>query len=91
MYVLSTIEPEPPEGHFNIRYIGKYFSEYSDDVGFKSMGQDVILSHHLHDDDDKMYEVQCSLAQSDTYRLFSDNPLQMGYFLDSISGMEYIM
>ena len=69
----------------------KYFSEYSDDVGFKSMGQDVILSHHLHDDDDKMYEVQCSLAQSDTYRLFSDNPLQMGYFLGSISCMEYIM
>lgn len=51
------------------------------------MGQDVILSRHLHDDD-KMYEVQCSLAQSDAYRLFSDNPLQMGYFLNSISGME---
>lgn len=79
MDALSIIEPEPPEGYI-------HFSEYSDDVGFKSMGQDVILSHHL-DDNDKMYDIQCSLAQSDAYWLFGNNPLSMGYFLDSMSGI----
>lgn len=56
-------------------------------MSFSTTTQDRILSGRV-DDHDKMYEIGCSLSKCDCYRLFSDNPLHMGFFLDSISGGE---
>ena len=77
-----------PEGHFNIFFTEKVFSAYDDTkVSFSTTTQDRILSGRV-DDHDKMYEIGCLLSKCDAYRLFSDNPLHMGFFLDSISGGE---
>ena len=85
---LHYAEAQRPEGHFNIFFIEKVFSAYDDTkVSFSTTTQDRILSGRV-DDHDKMYEIGCSLSKCDCYRLFVDNPLHMGFFLDSISGGE---
>ena len=85
---LDYAEAQQPEGYFNIFFIEKVFSAYDDTkVSFSTTTQDRILSGRV-DDHDKMYEIGCSLSKCDCYRLFSDNPLHMGFFLDSISGGE---
>ena len=64
-------------------YMGKVSSKYRDEVSFQSVPQASVLSHCLSDTD-AMYEVQCSLAENEDYRLFNTNPLHMGFFLDHI-------
>ena len=82
------IEKLGPDGYFSLMFLGKIISKYTSDVGFQSLTQAAIMTHCLPDDPDTMYEAQCLIAQSDddTFRLFEENPLHMGYFLDHISG-----
>ena len=56
------------------------------------MSQEDIVCYH-NDDQDRMFEAQQSVleARSAQYRMFSDNPLEMGYFLDSIDKGELVI
>ena len=79
------IVEEEPEGYFKVYFVDRIESKYSKKISFYTSTQDRILSSRL-DDHDQMYETQCSLSESDAYRLFPDNPLHMGFFLDRIFG-----
>ena len=58
----------PLDGYFNVVYMGKESSKYRDEVSFQSVSQVVVVSRCLSDTD-AMYEVQCSLAENENYRL----------------------
>lgn len=63
--------------------MAKVESRYTNSVSFRSIGQGDILSTRL-DDLDRRHEVSHSLEENPSYRVFPENPLHMGYFLDSI-------
>ena len=59
-------------------------SEYSSLASFRSgINQITIVSSRL-DDVGRMDEVGESLLEKPDYRIFPENPLQLGFFLDSI-------
>ena len=65
--------------------MARIFSEYDmQKVVFSSYTQRRILSERL-DDHDYMDEIRSSMVECEEYRLLKDNPLHMGFFLDSIS------
>ena len=76
IYLCITEQHRPEDVYFLERIYSRY-DEHK--VMFSSFTQQRILSERL-DDHDYMYEIQCSLTESDEYRLLNDNPLHMGFF-----------
>ena len=75
----------PPEGYFTVSFVERIISQYTTNVSFRSgMTQDSILQSRL-EDRDHMYEVQESLSDNSSYRLFPENPLQLGFYLETIT------
>ena len=75
----------PPEGYFTVSFVERIISQYTTNVSFRSgMTQDSILQSRL-EDRDRMYEVQESLSDNSSYRLFPENPLQLGFYLETIT------
>ena len=63
----------------------KICSEYSDKVSFRSgLSQSAILSTRLMEDPDCMHEVEDTLLTNALYCIFPENPLQYGFYLNSI-------
>lgn len=65
-----------------IMFSEKVYSRYSSNVSFRSLDQERVLTSTI-DDYDHMHEVEDSLLENPLYRIFPENPLQMGYYLDS--------
>ena len=77
--------PIPPVGYFYISFTEKMPSRYTNNVSFRSgLSQGSILSVRI-EDDLRMHEVEESLQQNSYFRVFSENPLQRGFYLDSIT------
>lgn len=75
---------EPPDGFFKVDFVEMVLSRYSSNASFRcGMDQVAIMSSRL-DDIGRMHEVEESLMENSFYRIFSENPLKLGFFLDSI-------
>ena len=66
------------------KFLEVVHSEYSSLVSLRcGMSQSSILSSRL-DDRDRMDEVSDSLSANPDYRLFPENPLMLGFYLNSV-------
>lgn len=65
-------------------FLEKIHSHYSSNVSFRCFDQGHILTSAL-DDHDRMHEVEDSLLENSLYRIFPENPLHFGFFLDTIT------
>ena len=77
----------PPDGYFRVEFAKPRYIEFSDKHTFRfGLTQEDIVCSHLNDDLDRMHEAQALLVASPEaqFRLFPENPLKMGYFLESI-------
>lgn len=75
---------EPPTGYFVVTFVGRTPSRYTKNVSFRSMNQEDILATRL-EEDDRRHEVSDSLIENPHFRVFAENPLHLGYYLDRIS------
>jgi len=48
--------------------------------------QDEIVCRCLRDEPDRMHEAQASMVDQPNYRIFCENPLQLGFYLFSRNG-----
>ena len=76
---------EPPHGYFHLSFMGKTASRYRSAFSFRSglLQQDIVCSY-LHDNPDRMQEAKDSMVDNPTFRIFQENPLHLGFYLDSI-------
>ena len=51
---------------------------------FRALDQKRILTSRIYDDA-HMHEVEDSVIENPFYRIFPENPLQLGFFLESIT------
>lgn len=82
-WILSD-SPTPPVGYFDITFVVTTTSRYSEKVTFRSTSQGDLLATTL-EDVDRMHEIRDSLVDNPHFRIFSENPLQLGHFLGTIS------
>lgn len=78
---------DEPEGYFEVSFIGKTASRYSENFIFKSgMTQEDILCYGLTDDVDGMMNYRDMVAESPAgqFRVFDQNPIHLGFFLSDI-------
>ena len=81
----------PPDGFFTVEFVEMVISKYSSLASFRSgMNQTTIVSSRL-DDVGRMNEVEESLLEKPDYRIFSENPLQLGFCLDCIGNGKSII
>ena len=76
---------DPPESYFDVAFVEVTPSRYAPTSVFHAgLNQVSLLSTSRHCDIDLNHEVEESLCEKQDYRLFLDNPLKMGLFLDTI-------
>ena len=79
----------PPVGYFVVAFVDRSQSKYgSKKWSFRTaLSQEDILCYHLGDNHDRMHEVQELVATTPgvQYRVFAENPLHLGHFLESLS------
>lgn len=71
-----------PTGYFSIVFLGGVESEYSSNTSFRSTDQEGILTSHAYYG--RRNEVEQSLLDNSDYRIFPENPLKMGFYLENI-------
>ena len=79
-------------GYFRIGFIQRKYYEPAGKYTFRSgLTQEDVVCSHANDDVARMYEAQESIVAypEAEFRLFPENPLHMGYFLDNIEDSEY--
>ena len=79
-------------GYFRIGFIQRKYYEPAGKYTFRSgLTQEDIVCSHANDNVARMYEAQESIVAypEAEFRLFPENPLHMGYFLDNIEDSEY--
>ena len=70
---------EPPDGYFQVTFLEMTLSRFSSNAVLRcGMSQAAVLSSQDSDADEE------DQAGNQQYRLFADNPLKMGFYLDSI-------
>ena len=74
-----------PVGYFTVSFVEKVPSRYTSSVIFAGgLDQEEVLSTRL-DDRDRMDGIGESLIESPLFRIFKENPLQLGFYLESIT------
>lgn len=68
-----------PVGYFRVSYLERVPSRYTSSVSFRSGTQESILPSRI-DDHIRRQGVEESLIESPSYRIFLNNPLQLGFF-----------
>ena len=79
-------------GYFRIGFIQRKYYKPAGKYTFRSgLTQEDIVCSHANDNVARIYEVQESIVAypEAEFRLFPENPLHMGYFLDNIEDSEY--
>ena len=75
---------DPPEGYFDVKFLEMVHSEYSSLVSLRfGMSQSSILSSRINDQG-RMDEVSDSLSANPDHRIFPENPLMLGFYLDCV-------
>ena len=64
-------------------FLERVVSQYTSNVSFRSTDQEGILASRI-EDYGRRNEVEASLLENPSFRIFPENPLQMGFFLESI-------
>ena len=74
----------PSRRIFDVQFLEMVHSEYSSLVSLRSgMSQSSILSSRINDQD-RMDEVSDSLSANPDHRIFPENPLMLGFYLDCV-------
>ena len=72
-------------GYFTTLFVERVPSRYTNSVSFRcGMDQASILTSRI-EDCIRMNEVEESLTENPFFRVFSENPLKLGFYLESIT------
>ena len=76
-----------PDGFFNVTFLEVIRSKYRKAVSFRhGATQQEVLTSPKWEEEDRRHEVQDFLVDHPSgYYLFDENPLDFGYFLDTIT------
>ena len=84
-YTFSGSDGYCPDGYFSVTFLDMTLSSYSlNAVLHGGLSQSTILLTSQHCYFDLMHEVEGSLTENSCHRVFPHNPLQMGFYLDTI-------